>query len=174
MVECYCGCDTRANRIKFAVSGVLYVVGIALIMLMTPFTIHCFRKIDWGTLRHPHIISSTAAFTACATAGKRSWLQLNTVRYNSVGLRCVSLPGPKVHATAKQVSLAECSIIEINGDDEDYAKYGCEKADMKRAECISSGTMEYALLVLLGEVLLILATIPLCILCCCTRKPREV
>ena len=34
--------------------------------------------------------------------------------------------------------------------------------------------MVFMLLAFFGEVLMVLATIPLCILCCCTKKPQQV
>jgi hypothetical protein len=48
MVDCYCGCDTKANRIKFAVAGTLYLLAMCAFSAATSSLLKCYKKIDWG------------------------------------------------------------------------------------------------------------------------------
>lgn len=53
MVDCYCGCDSKANRIKFAVSGTLFFVGMALLLISPQIELGCYKRINFGPTRVP-------------------------------------------------------------------------------------------------------------------------
>jgi hypothetical protein len=71
---------------------------------------------------------------------------------------------------------AECMMIAQNGDEDSKLKYDCDKAQEELLECFSSiPSVSFGFLGIgMGYLLLILATIPLCILCCCTKRPQQV
>jgi hypothetical protein len=71
---------------------------------------------------------------------------------------------------------AECIMITQNGDEDSKLKYGCEKAQEELLECFNSTpSVSMGFLGIgMGYLLLILATIPLCILCCCTKRLQQV
>jgi hypothetical protein len=48
MVDCYCGCDTKANRMKFALSGALYLLGISALLLASLLSFVCLKRVDFG------------------------------------------------------------------------------------------------------------------------------
>lgn len=114
MVDCYCGCDTKGNRIKFFVSGVLLFLSMVFCFIAGSSANDCFSAEDIG-----------------------------------------------------------CSRADLAGDVSAEIQMRCDGVADESAECVAKHGAWLARMYAAWLFTLIGSSIPLCMLCCCSRPPSR-